>query len=376
LTVTYDTSPFISITQDLNIPLPEPESRWEATSAQEWADVTYDSDPAEIFTIREVMVHLFFNNATGTSRVSTESRSIWSGFATTVVMHAVIVQMWNTMQCTQAFTNFPIENFPIGQHMVSEVEQALARCYSLVNKYQSEISESSDSSQRPQMFTCQALLRSAYVRIFTGAGSFDRMMLLNENEAQVLNSIQAFIQVPQRRNHFLTKAVQKAYDGLLMPITAGYLLVRKTAALSWSVEHAIAAWDCGLYPFISDNFNCRNASRNRVLMQFSIALFVTKWIHGLETRHDRANNSLDPAEFDNLQNFQTLIGEVETDYESIGSLAADVANVWACFLDDTWVWGITPRMGHLLRLLSRAYAEDWKKNNGMMEEEGCSFNSL
>jgi hypothetical protein len=246
LTVTYDTSPFVSITQDLNIPLPEPEPRWEAKSAQEWAEVPYDPDTAETFTIREVMVHLFFNNVTGTSRVSTENRSIWSGFATTVVMHAVIVQMWNTMQCTQAFTNFPIENFPIGQHMVNEVEQALARCYSLVNKYQSEISESADPSQRPQMFTCQALLRSAYVRIFTGAGSFDRMMLLNENEGQVINSIQAFVQVPQRRNHFLTKAVQKAYDGLLMPITAGYLLVRKTAALSWSVEHAIAAWDCGM----------------------------------------------------------------------------------------------------------------------------------
>jgi hypothetical protein len=105
----------------------------------------------------------------------------------------------------------------------------------------------------------------------------------------------------------------------------------------------------------------------------SIALFVTKWIHGLETRQDRAKNPLDPAELKNLQNFQTLITEVETDYESRGSLAADVANVWACFFDDTWVWGITPRMGHSLRLLSRAYAEDWKRNNDMVEGEGFNF---
>jgi hypothetical protein len=104
-----------------------------------------------------------------------------------------------------------------------------------------------------------------------------------------------------------------------------------------------------------------------------IALFVTKWIHGLETRHDMANNPLDPAEIENLQNFQTLIAEVETDYERVGSLAADVANVWACFLDDTWVWGITPRMGRLLRLLSRAYSEDWKKHNDNGSESMDGF---
>jgi hypothetical protein len=115
----------------------------------------------------------------------------------------------------------------------------------------------------------------------------------------------------------------------------------------------------------------------KLLIIFCLALFVTKWIHGLETRQDPANNPLNAAEIENLQNFKILIAEVETDFDSIGSLAADVANVWACFLDDTWVWGITPRMGHLLRLLSREYAEDWKRTNGngddTMERDDFSF---
>ncbi len=110
---------------------------------------------------------------------------------------------------------------------------------------------------------------------------------------------------------------------------------------------------------------------------FCLALFDTKWIHGLETRQDPENNPLNPAEIENLQNFKILIAEVETDFDSIGSLAADVANVWACFLDDTWVWGITPRMGHLLRLLSKEYAEDWRRNTengvGTMGRDGFSF---
>jgi len=240
--------------------------------------------------------------------------------------------MWHIMQCTQSFTGFPIDIATLGHSMVIQIEQALARCYTLLITHQTEKDLTSDSGEGPEIFNCQALLRSAYVRIFTGVGGFDRMMLLSENEGQIAARIQSYVQAPQRRNSFLTKAVSTAYGGLLLPVTAGFLLVKRTAALTWSVEHAIAAWDC--------------------------ALFVTKWIHGIETYQSTPGGPLEEGETENLTNFRTLLSEVDGDYEGSGSLAADVAHIWAEFLDDTWVWGITPRMGNLLRLLSRAYVED------------------
>lgn len=245
LTVTYDINAFVSVTQDLNVEMPEPESTWQAKTSEDWERIYDVQSITNRPTVRDVMAYLIFENGDPPKGISINDGSIWGGFATTVVMHAVNINMWHVMQCTQSFTGFPIHDGTLGQAMVLQVDQALGRCYSLLTEHQSEIDESTDSGEGPLLFNCQALLRSAYVRLFTGAGSFDRMILLYENEDQVRSSINAYVQSPQVRNIFMTTAVSKAYGGLLTPITAGYLLVRKTAALSWSVEHAIAAWDCG-----------------------------------------------------------------------------------------------------------------------------------
>jgi hypothetical protein len=243
LTVTYDTTPFLSITQDLNLEVPEPEQSWKATNAQQWEQVSYARRNIQLPTVGDALCHLAFNNSPQIP--VSHDRSIWSGFATTVVMHAVNIHMWHIMQATQSYTGFPIENATLGHSMVIQVEQALTRCYTFLTTHQTEKELTSESGDSPEIFNCQALLRSAYVRISTGAGSFDRMMLLSENEDEITGRIQTYVQAPQRRNSFLTKAVSKAYGGLLMPITVGFLLVKRTAALTWSVEHAIAAWDCG-----------------------------------------------------------------------------------------------------------------------------------
>jgi len=216
--------------------------------------------------------------------------------------------------------------------LVQQVESALARCYALLTADRSEREHTSDDPEGPLIFNCLALLRSAYVRVFTGAGNFNRMLLLSEEPLQVAKSIEEYVTGIQERTPFLTRAVDKAYGGLLTPIKAGYLLVQKTAALTWSVEHAVAAWDC--------------------------ALFVTKWIHSMEMQQ----RELPPNEEEmrNLVNFRELLAEVDSGYNGFGSLAGEVTRIWAGFLDDTWVFGITPRMGKVLRQLSDAFVQDWK----------------
>jgi hypothetical protein len=219
------------LTQDINFEMPEAEARWDAASAEDW-EAARDARSSPLPTVRESVTNLISGDG---QLVSTH----WSAFGMTLIMHAVNVHMWHTLQCSQSSQS-------IEGALAAHAEHALARCYTLLrmDRLESE-HHAPEALEGASMFNCQALLRSAYVRLFVGIGSFDRMLLLSGCQDQIDRSIRAFVDAPQARNEFLTKAVSKAYLGFLTPIKAGYMLVVKTAALSWSIEHAIAAWDCG-----------------------------------------------------------------------------------------------------------------------------------
>ena len=58
-----------------------------------------------------------------------------------------------------------------------------------------------------------------------------------------------------------------------------------------------------------------------------------------------------------MQAIKNLLSEVEDGLETEEdcSLAASLARYWAGFYDDTWVWGVTPRMANILRELATSY---------------------
>lgn len=245
ITVTYDMSPGFSVTQDIDMEMPDEEQLWEATSSEQWGELLKSHNRQPLITVREAVTHLLFAKELSTSDPNLMN---WTAFATTVVLHAVNIHMWHMMQFTQSFTAFAInkeDDNDLRARLAFQVEMALGRCYSLITVDRAERERMTDDAEGPVISNCLALLRSAYVRVFTGAGSFNRMLLLCNDTDHVASSIQSYIDGPQERNPFLTVAVSQAYGGLRTPIKAGYLLVRKTAALSWSVEHAVAAWDCG-----------------------------------------------------------------------------------------------------------------------------------
>jgi hypothetical protein len=84
-------------------------------------------------------------------------------------------------------------------------------------------------------------------------------------------------------------------------------------------------------------------------------------MHAIETQQHLPGHAANEAEQKNLDNFRSLLEEVDAEYYDTGSMAAEVARTWAWFLDDTWVWGITPKMGAVLRMLGDAYEEDWRR---------------
>ena len=58
-----------------------------------------------------------------------------------------------------------------------------------------------------------------------------------------------------------------------------------------------------------------------------------------------------------MQAIRNLLSEVEDGFDTQveSSLAAKLARYWAGFYDDTWVWGVTPRMANILRELANSF---------------------
>lgn len=233
------------MTQDGEVELPDDESLWNAPTEEQWRQQFTTKQHTMRPNLRDAVARLMYGKET---EGLTESSWHWSPFAATVVMHAVSVQIWHVMQCTQSFSVFAVQAHmqdTLKSLFTGQVETALARCHTLISIARSNSDQTWNESEGPFLFNCLALTRVAYVRAFTGTGSFNRMTLMSQNSDEILGAIREYVVSPQNRSPFLTKAVARAFEGFLTPIKAGSLLVRKTAALNWSIEHAIAGWDCG-----------------------------------------------------------------------------------------------------------------------------------
>jgi hypothetical protein len=332
----YDIPPVFSITQDLDIELLDEEKLWEATNREDWTTLRGKDERGTNITVRNAFTHLVFGKERCSS-TTTATPMRWTAFSTSMIVHAVNIYMWNLMQCSQSFGAFAVEDCTasaLKTAMVSQIEATLARCYALVTADRPGRERTSDDPEGPLLFNCLALLRSAHIRVFTGADNFNRMILLTGNDRQISASADAFISGNAlERGPLMTRAVEKAYGAFLTPLKAGYLLVRKTAALTWSLEHPIAGWDC--------------------------ALLATKWLHTLEM--SQLENPPNQDELMIISNFRDLLGEADSNYNGYGSLAGEVLGVWASLMDDTWTWGITPRMAQVMRRLSSACKQDWQR---------------
>ncbi|OCL08029.1 hypothetical protein AOQ84DRAFT_389133 [Glonium stellatum] len=337
ISVTYGLAPGLSHTQDLVFEMPDEEKLWDARSADQWQELIKAQVSVRQRTIRDAMVNMIFGNQ---NDQDSQPYHV-SGFTTLMIMHAVNIYMWNVLQFSQTFTRCAFDmmaNESLKGMLLSTASSALARCHHALTHVRSEedhLGSTWDDAEGPLMFNCQALLRIAYIRLFTHASSFDRLTLLTDNPEEIASSVTTYVAAIQERSPLLTKAALKAHEGFLTPVKIGHLLVRKTAALSWSVEHAVAGWDA--------------------------ALFLTKWIHTVEVQ--APTYPPDEQESQIVEQLKELLTEVESDYDGTGSLAAAIAKVWSTFLDDVWVWGVTIKMGHILKQLSTAYEKSYLKDS-------------
>ncbi|KAL1614309.1 hypothetical protein SLS54_009876 [Diplodia seriata] len=341
--VTYGTTPMFAIEQDLSFEIPSEEKLWDARTAELWEDARASSSaPAAQMTLRETIVTTLFNRQEDVGKGPSQV----SGFTALLITHAANVHMWSILQFVQSFAP------PLAHEILAATFSSLVRWHTALGHGRVEAPEAAyyDNAGIPLVFNCYSLLRIAYVRLFGNSSIFNKMILLTDDPEEISVTMASYVSAPQPRNHFLTKSITKAYEGFITPVRLGHLLIKKTAALSWSVEHAVAAWDA--------------------------VLFVSKWVHAVQM--ESATQPPDDEEDKILTQMKGLLDEMECEYNGSGSLAAAVTRAWAGFLTDTWVWGgefsciyasnvqtltftVTPRMGYILMQLAIAYENSYQE---------------
>ncbi|KAB5563484.1 hypothetical protein GE09DRAFT_1275707, partial [Coniochaeta sp. 2T2.1] len=327
--IIWDNNPCFNTTTDLEIEVLHDESLWNAKTEAEWSELRANQHQQDYQTLRDGLASIMSDSKADSPRI-TACRL--SPFTALLLMHAVVVHVWQVVQVAQALapTTSPGRD-PVSSLLMSAAVRSLARSHELlINAAQSEEAEDEKGQEEgtSQIFNCQATLRMAYIRLFSVANGVTRPSLMTSDPAAVKAFASSFAVTKLERSPQLFDAVVKAFEGLRIPVRMGHMLVRKTAALRWSPAHAIAGWDC--------------------------ALFVCKWVHSVEM--DRLND-IEPsqAEVEFLATIRDVLEEAEYDPGKSRSLAAGVARTWSWLLQDVWVWSITPRMGAVLEQMAAAF---------------------
>ncbi|KAK7883676.1 hypothetical protein LTR67_010965 [Exophiala xenobiotica] len=335
---TFDVPPGFSGFRDLDFEIPVEEVLWDAPTREEWQqliDTRVDENPV---TLSAVLSQLVLGDET------TSSNRIYSRlgrFATTVIMHGVNVHMYYLAQSRSSLMMNNVDaniGYTVRLSHHTQTERALTRCQEFLKTWQLAHDDSQHSRQEDSLiFNCQALLRLSYVRVFSGMRYFNRTTLLYEDPDLIASAVGTYLSESRERTTFLTKAAEQVMFCFTTPIRAGHMLTRKTAAFTWSIEHAVACWDCNL--------------------------FLGKWIHNVEIQEaDTALNQEEIAIFDSLKE---ALQDAENPYDPQMSLAAQVTRTWADFMDDVWVWQITLRMGSVLRQLAKVYESSWQERRAL-----------
>ncbi|KAI8656120.1 hypothetical protein NCS55_01266500 [Fusarium keratoplasticum] len=334
--VLFDVNPGFNATQDLDFETFEDEDSWSAESSNKWRELwanrlkQQQSRPASRRTMRQVLTNLMCPSKSpsdmGPLRIST--------FSALVLMHAVVLHMWQRSQVFQALADSSIGQDHLRLSLLESTLKSLTRCESFLRSGEKDSCHPDDNgdTETSLVFNSHAVLRIAYIRLFKPSCQIN---LTCQDPVDMEASITSFVTTKIERGPQLLEACVKTLEGLIIPVRLGHMLVRKTAAFRWGVEHAIAGWES--------------------------ALLVTKWVHSVEI-DSLCGLQPTPEEEKLFAIIREVLEEAEYDGSESTSLAAGVARTWGWFLQDVWIWAITPRMGAALGLLADAYERITRSN--------------
>ncbi|KXH26408.1 hypothetical protein CSAL01_04389 [Colletotrichum salicis] len=309
LVIAYSVVPGFAALEECNIEMPSEYELWDATTASEWRSFVQRRLPSSPLGLHEATAWIFGNSI---QEGRPDASWTWSPFAASIVMHQVAIAVWFFAHGKDACYGTTQSYRESHQSDAKRIEAALSRCRDLLTETRDGNDGTWSEADSPLLLNAFAVLRVSYGRAFINFRSLDRSLLFQETRQDVLVILQHYFDTAQERDGYMTMAVDCALEGFAIPIRVGVLLMQKTAALNWSVEHALAGWDA--------------------------ALPVTKWVHTVECLQS-TNGETTPGELKVLDNVRYLLGQIDVDCSQSCSLAADLARVWAGLYDDTWVWG-------------------------------------
>lgn len=253
--VLFDVNPGFNATQDLEFETYDDEAIWNAASSTEWREIRASSlnqqHPERRRTMKEVLVDIMLE---GKYHPNTAPYQV-SALSALILMHGVVVHMWQRLQVSQAFATPLGSTFlpdtssdKLSSSLLDSAMRTLKRCGNFLASNGSEVNPLDSADEETSLaFNCQAILRIAYIRLFKPISPTNGINLLSLNPDEMDEAITSFVTAKIERGPHFLHAVTQCVEGLRIPVKLGHMLVRKTAAFRWSVEHAIAGWESGAY---------------------------------------------------------------------------------------------------------------------------------
>ncbi|KAF5981670.1 zinc finger protein [Fusarium coicis] len=316
------------------------EDEWSSSSPEEWRKHwpanAEERKRLENRTLRDILADIMMPQPRPSQTYSVSS------FSAYVLMHAVVVHIWQRSQISEAVCE-PWRSFQgagngdsLTAALWNRTLSSLARCRSFLLKGRAK--QSMTEAQPTELwlpFDYNAILCIAYARIYRPLSASLYLSFTDSVQSDLFACAMSYVMENLERNPSLSKVIAECLDGLKLPSDVEYQKVFKKTSFKLGVEHTIAGYEC--------------------------ALLVTKWTHHVEMDLVR-NTPIDPKELKLFNNIKVLLVEAGYDLTESISVAAGVARTWSWYLKDTWYWGITPRMGDILEQLAKAVEQVRKTN--------------
>ncbi|KAJ5950825.1 uncharacterized protein N7479_009238 [Penicillium vulpinum] len=327
--------PVISIAQEYDVDLPDDDELWHAPTELDWMLITQARTRDPLPSVRSAVSQILHGGSPEIGLVSDQL----SPCAVAVIMHAISIHTWHLIQSAQTLTGFGLNPHPaegVQDLLTSRIETALSRCYVMISNARAVNESTWNETEGPILFNSLTMLRGIHIRVLTGVGGLDRMVLLSDDEEDMAAAVKDYVAQNSKWHAASAKTACVTFDGIMTILKSDAFLLRKTAAFNWGVEHALVGIDC---------------ERDLTLAP---AIFISSCIQKIQLRQKRHEDA-NPAESELLKTATDLLVDMEHVSDEQESLSAGILRMWKQFYDDIWVWGVTPRIARLFEKLACAY---------------------
>ncbi|KAK2731417.1 hypothetical protein FQN55_004696 [Onygenales sp. PD_40] len=332
LTTVYDIAPCISMSQLLELEIPDQEFLWDVPDERTWSELMRCHEPLRGSKFNDILSPLIYGQET---HAMDGYATRLSNFAATVIAHAVTMHVWNIKQCSPSSLNIanePHTKYQLQGFSYTQTEALLSRSCQFLTRHCLQIGDDYGSSDILMFLNGVAVLRSGFARAFTDIGIFDRALLLSSETLDVVSACKQYASAPCSQDQFTTDIVRKLFTGLLYPLWQLRKSENDIKVLIWNIEHCVSIFDS--------------------------LLFFIKWIHRIEI--EPQHHTTTPQELALMNGIREVIEDPKAPNDNATSLAARVARAFTFLFDNRGCPGAVSRMRYVLEKLAEVYEDHFR----------------